>query len=167
MNGNEQVMIEWFRNVDPYQYQLAIEREKIRGGMGAMGGFWGTIWEGVKVVGTEVGKSAASALSATAKSKIEAKLAEKYGSLPPPQVPQQVAVNQQAVNDEMYRVMQGQLPSTNTPYVPPIQYTGTPQQQVEIKQHAAALENSGGSFDIQKVLPWLTAGFILFRMVGK
>jgi hypothetical protein len=164
---NEQVMIEWFKQVDPYQYQLAIERENLRGGMAAMGGFWGTIWEGVKVVGTEVGKSAASAISSTAKAKIEEKLAKKYGPLPAPQVPQQVAVNQQAVNDQMYRVMQGQLPSRTSPYVPPIQYTGSPQQQVEIKQHAAALENSAGSFDIQKALPWLTAGFLVYKMVSK
>lgn len=165
MNENERVLIEWFKNVDPYQYQLAIERERLRGGVGEMGGFWGTIWEGVKVVGTEVGKTAASALTSTAKAKIEAKLAEKYGPLPPPQVPQQVAVNQQAVNDQMYRVMQGQQPAPSTPYIPPIQYTGTAQQQQEIKQHAAALENK--TFDIQKVLPWLTAGFLAFKMLGK
>lgn len=134
--------------------------------MGEMGGFWGTIFEGVKVVGAEVGKAAASAISSTAKAKIEAKLAEKYGPLPPPQVPAQVQQNTQAVNDQMFRVMQGQQPAQSTQYIPPIQYTGTPQQQVEIKQHAAVLEQSK-PFDIAKVLPWMTAAFLIFRMVGK
>ena len=80
MTPQEQ-FIEWFKKVDPYQYDLAVARMNMRAGqLNGWADIGATIWEGVKTVGAEVGKAAASTLTSAAKAKIEAKIAAKYGT---------------------------------------------------------------------------------------
>lgn len=189
--NKEQKLMEWLSRQDPFLYKVLSRAEhhrSLNAGLGTTeaggsgGTFWGSVWNGVKVVGTEVAKAGYHILSDVAKMEIERKIREKYGSSQPPagavqaEVNAQAAKNQAVIQQAEQRVVNNQPINTTKAYTPQVIYDMSPEQEQQIDALAKRIADNESARAIQTQpqqaagampswLPLVAIGFLAFKFL--